>query len=91
MARPLRLDHSGALWHITARGNERRDIVRDNVDREMFVSLLARCVARFGWRLLSWVLLAHTIAWNEIVARPAGGEAPAVSPETDFPPVEGVK
>jgi hypothetical protein len=26
MARPLRIEFSGALYHITARGNERRDI-----------------------------------------------------------------
>ena len=34
MSRPLRLEHSGAIWHVTSRGNERRDVFRDEVDRE---------------------------------------------------------
>ena len=41
MARPLRLEHPGAVWHITSRGNERRNIVRSDRDRRCFVDLLA--------------------------------------------------
>jgi len=33
MARPLRLQFSGALYHVTARGNERKPIFRDERDR----------------------------------------------------------
>jgi hypothetical protein len=32
MARPLRLEVTGALYHVTARGNERRNIVLGNID-----------------------------------------------------------
>jgi len=56
MARPLRIEFPGAVYHVTSRGNERRNIVRDDRDREMFVILLARVVARFGLRLFAWVL-----------------------------------
>ena len=51
MARPLRLEHSGALWHVTARGNERGDVFRDDVDRREFLSVLGRTVTIYGWRL----------------------------------------
>jgi len=34
MARPLRLDHAGGIWHVTSRGNERREIFREDEDRE---------------------------------------------------------
>ncbi len=34
MSRPLRVEYTGALYHVTARGNERRPIFRDDVDRE---------------------------------------------------------
>lgn len=59
MARPLRLDFEGALWHVTARGNERRDIVRDDADRETFVRTLAAVVTRYGWVLHGWVLMTN--------------------------------
>jgi len=57
MSRPLRLEHPGALWHVTSRGNERRDIFRNDEDREVFLSTLARNVAMFRWRLYAWVLM----------------------------------
>lgn len=59
MARPLRLDFEGALWHVTARGNERKEIVHDDVDREAFVRLLATVVKRYGWILHGWVLMTN--------------------------------
>lgn len=59
MARPLRLDFEGALWHVTARGNERKAIVRDDTDRETFVRILAAVVSRFDWVLHGWVLMSN--------------------------------
>jgi len=57
MSRPLRLEHPGALWHVTSRGNERREIFRDDPDRELFLETLGRVVAMFRWRLYAWVLM----------------------------------
>jgi len=48
MARPLRLERDGARYHVTARGNERRALFRDEADREHFVELLAQWPERFG-------------------------------------------
>ncbi len=59
MARPLRLEHSGAIWHITARGNERGDVFRDDVDREEFLCVLGRTVSLYGWRLHAYVLMGN--------------------------------
>ncbi|MBI5444706.1 MAG: transposase [Deltaproteobacteria bacterium] len=59
MARPLRLEHPGALWHVTARGNERGDVFRDDVDREEFLSVLGRTVSVYGWRLHAYVLMGN--------------------------------
>jgi hypothetical protein len=33
MARPLRVQLSGALYHVTARGNKRKPMFRDDRDR----------------------------------------------------------
>ncbi len=59
MARPLRLEHSGAIWHVTARGNERGEVFRDDVDREEFLSVLGRTVSLYGWRLHAYVLMGN--------------------------------
>lgn len=40
MSRPLRVEFSGAWYHVTARGNERRAIYRDDRDRERWLQLL---------------------------------------------------
>src|SRR5712692_7480885 len=59
MARPLRLEFPGALYHVTARGNERRAIVRDDEDRKTFLAILARTVRLFRWTLHAYVLLGN--------------------------------
>lgn len=59
MARPLRLEHEYATWHLTARGNEQRDIFRDGIDRERFLLMLGQTIVRFGWNLFAWVLMSN--------------------------------
>jgi putative transposase len=59
MARALRTDFSGAVNHVTSRGNERRPIFVDDRDREMFLQLLGRAVVRFGWSLAAYVLMTN--------------------------------
>src|SRR5687768_14261290 len=59
MARPLRIEYPGALFHITARGNERRLIFRDDGDRHRFMRMLAEAVDRFGWILTAYVLMPN--------------------------------
>jgi hypothetical protein len=48
MARPLRLEFPGALYHVTARGNAREAIYRDAMDRELFLVLLEREIKQQG-------------------------------------------
>lgn len=59
MARPLRLEHGGAVWHVTSRGNERKEIFRDDADRERFLAVLKRGVERFRWSLHAYVLMGN--------------------------------
>lgn len=56
MARPLRTEMSGGLYHLTVRGNEREAISRDIRDREHFREPLAELPARFGTLLHAFVL-----------------------------------
>ena len=59
MARPLRLEHPGALWHVTARGNERGEVFRDDADRREFLAVLGRTASVYGWRLHAFVLMGN--------------------------------
>lgn len=59
MARPLRLEHVGALWHVTCRGNEKGAIFRDERDREAFLSVLSEAIHLFAWRLHAYVLMGN--------------------------------
>ena len=59
MARPLRLAFAGGLYHVTARGNERKAIVRDDTDRVRFVDTLAAMVDRYRVRCHAWVLMTN--------------------------------
>jgi hypothetical protein len=40
MARPLRLEFAGAVYHLTSRGNARGDIYLDSNDRDAFLDIL---------------------------------------------------
>ena len=49
MARPLRLELAGALYHVTSRGDGREDIYRSDDDRLAWLDTLAQVCARFNW------------------------------------------
>lgn len=51
MARPLRIQFSGAIYHVTFRGNERRAIVRDNRDRERMLEVLEEVTEAYAVRM----------------------------------------
>jgi len=57
MGRPIRIQYPGALYHVTSRGNERRDIFVDDDDRRKFLGILADYHDRFGIVLHCYVLM----------------------------------
>ena len=59
MARPLRLEFAGALYHVTARGNARAEIFLDDEDRCSFLTLLGTEVSQQGWRLYAYCLMGN--------------------------------
>jgi len=59
MARPLRIEFPGAVYHVTARGNSGQDIFNDDVDREAFYGVLLRAVERYRWRIHAWCLMTN--------------------------------
>jgi REP element-mobilizing transposase RayT len=59
--RPLRLELEGAIYHVVARGNNRRPIFLDDVDREVYLAWLARCRTRYGFLLYAYCLMDNHV------------------------------
>ena len=59
MARPLRIEYPGAFYHITSRGNERKDIFRSARDREKFLSYPESSTQRYAAVIHVYCLLTN--------------------------------
>ncbi len=59
MARPWRIQFSGAVYHISSRGNHRRDIFMSDIDRRDFLKLLARAAERFHLEIFAFCLMSN--------------------------------
>ena len=57
MARPLRIEYPGAVYHITARGNQKLPIFLDNTDRSTFLSILGETCHRYNWFCYAYCLM----------------------------------
>jgi REP element-mobilizing transposase RayT len=57
MGRPLRIEFAGAQYHVTSRGNERRDVFKNQRDREQFLSYLESAVFRYGAVIHAYCLM----------------------------------
>ena len=59
MARALRIEFAGALYHLTGRGNARQRIFADEKDCAKFVELLAASLRRYEISLHGYVLMGN--------------------------------
>lgn len=59
MARPLRIEFAGAVYHVTSRGNARADIFDADSDREMFLKIVGQVVKRFNWLCHAYCLMGN--------------------------------
>jgi len=59
MARPLRIEYEGAFYHVTARGNERKEIFKDDRDREKFLKYVQSAVERYDGRVHVYCLMSN--------------------------------
>ena len=59
MARPLRIEFPGAIYHITSRGNRREDIFLSDEDRSLFLDTFSRVTERFSWICYAYCLMTN--------------------------------
>ena len=59
MARALRIEYAGALYHVTSRGDRQETIYEDDEDRYMFLNVLGAVIARYSWRCHAYCLMGN--------------------------------
>ncbi|MCQ8103190.1 transposase [Methylomonas sp. SURF-2] len=59
MARPLRLELAGVLYHVTSRGNARNAIYLDDEDRLNWLELFNDVCVRFNWICHAYCLMSN--------------------------------
>jgi putative transposase len=57
--RALRVLYPGAVYHVTARGNQRQAIFVDAIDRLEFLRLLQLTIERYGWICHGYCLMGN--------------------------------
>jgi REP element-mobilizing transposase RayT len=70
MARPLRIEYPGAFYHVTSRGNEKKNIFKSLQDRRKFLSYLESSVVRYGAIIHVWCLMSNH--YHLLMETPAG-------------------
>jgi putative transposase len=59
MARKLRVEYPGAIYHVMNRGDRREAVFRDDVDRQRFVETLGLACVRSGWQVHAYCLMPN--------------------------------
>ncbi len=73
MARPLRIQYPGAFYHVTNRGNERKPIFKDDVDRARFLEILSQSLGIYQVVLHAFVMMTNH--YHLLVETPLGNLA----------------
>jgi len=70
VARPLRIEYDGAVYHITSRGNARKPIYKADEDRRIFLEVLHRVNMRYNWLCHAYCLMNNH--YHLIIETPDG-------------------
>ena len=76
MARPLRIQYPGAVYHVMARGSHGQPIFADDPDRKRFLETLQEACQRTGWRIHAYVLMGNH--YHLLVETPEGNLVPGM-------------
>lgn len=70
MARPLRIELAGGLYHVSSRGDRREAIYLDDGDRQRWLTLLGEVCGRFSWRCHAYCQMTNH--YHLVVETPEG-------------------
>lgn len=57
MARPIRIEYDGAVYHVTSRGNARKRIYKEDADRLKFLDILYEATRKYNWLCHAYCLM----------------------------------
>ena len=78
MARPLRIEYPGAVYHVMCRGNNRQVIFRDDQDRKRYLEKLSLYCQEKNVKLLAYCLLVNHV--HLLVETPDGNLSKMMQP-----------
>jgi REP element-mobilizing transposase RayT len=55
----MRVEYTGAIYHVMSRGDRREDIFIDDVDRQDFLKTLAEACQKTGWQVHAYCLMRN--------------------------------
>ncbi|MBI3849165.1 MAG: transposase [Verrucomicrobia bacterium] len=70
MARKLRVEYPGAIYHVMNRGDRREEIFKDDPDRERFLEALGEVCKKTGWQVHALCLMENH--FHLVVETPQG-------------------
>ena len=70
MARKLRVEYPGAIYHVMNRGDHREAIFREDADRLLFLETLEQACQKTDWQLHAWCLMNNH--FHLVVETPKG-------------------
>jgi len=70
MARPIRVEYEGGLYHVTSRGNARQEVFVDEQDLTTLLRILSEAVERHRWLLHAYCLMRNH--YHLLVETPQG-------------------
>jgi putative transposase len=73
MARPLRIEFAGALYHVTSRGDGREDIYAGGDNRKVWLEVLGQVCDRFNWAIHAYCQMGNH--YHLLVETPDGNLA----------------
>ena len=63
MARKLRIQYPGAVYHVMNRGDRRESIFHDDADRQRFIETLGEVCGKTGWQVQAYCLMPNIFTW----------------------------
>src|SRR5271157_2774247 len=57
MARKLRLQYPGAVYHLMSRGDRQERVFLEDADRQLFLSTLGEACAKTDWQVHAYCLM----------------------------------
>ena len=59
MARKIRIEYAGAIYHVMARGDHGEKIFKDDKDRQLFLRTLGEACEKTRWQVHAFCLLSN--------------------------------